>query len=453
MKHAIFLFALLLPLTFQDAIAQSWPTYRHDVRRSGVTGEKLPFPLQPSWVRTSTQPPQTAWTGPAKWDAYSGNTGLQSMRNFDPCFFVTVDRGKVFFGSSVDDAVHAIDAKTGIEQWVFFTGSAVRFPPTLAHGRAYFGSDDGFVYCCDQESGDLIWKLLAADENRRVTSNRKIISMWPVRTGVLVQDGHASFGASLVPWEKSLLWKVNAETGKVDNDDCFRSEIDGVTLQGAMLASSERIYVPQGRAAPLAFDLHSGRSIGAIGEAGGVFCVLTEDEMLLAGPDDQKSTSKQMRIADGRSKQHLATFSGTHRILVEGDKAWIPTAGKLKMLDRRAYVDGQVAASAANKIIGNKDLDDEPAKDAAKVNLQAATRQQADAWRWEVECPNPTGFIKTADAIIVGLDNQVRAYAAETGERLWSADVKGVAHGLAVAEGRLFVSTGLGHIYAFESQR
>lgn len=448
-----FLIAGLLTLICRNVNAEPWPTYRHDARRSGVTDERLSFPLQQSWVRRSNQPPQTAWTGPAKWDAYSGNSGLQSMRNFDPCFFVTVADSQVFFGSSVDDAVHALDIATGNERWVFFTAAAVRFPPTLNSGRAYFGSDDGSVYCCDQSSGDLIWKRQAAPENKRVTSNRKIISMWPVRTGVLVQDDLALFGASLVPWQKSYLWKVDAKTGDVDRDDCFRSEVTGVTLQGALLASKERVYVPQGRAAPLAFDLASGSSLGAIGEAGGVFCVLTEDEMLLAGPQNQKSSDQQMRVSDGRSKRRLATFSGTNRILVAGQHAWIPTVGKLKMLDRSTYIDAQVTAAKANRILNDKKLKDDTAKAAAKADLATAIAQQADAWKWEVECPNPTGFIKAAGAIIVGLDDEVRAYSANDGKLLWTVKVDGVAHGLAVADGRLFVSTGLGHIYAFESRQ
>lgn len=433
--------------------AEPWPTYRHDARRSGVTSESLGFPLQQSWVRRSSQPPQTAWTGPAKWDAYSGNSGLQSMRNFDPCFFVTAASGQVFFGSSVDDAVHALDIATGNERWVFFTASAVRFPPTIDQGLAYFGSDDGFVYCCDKSTGELVWKLQAAPENKRVTSNRKIISMWPVRTSVLVKDDLAIFGASLVPWKNSYLWKVDAKTGDVDRDGCFRSEVTGVTLQGALLASKQRIYVPQGRAAPLAFDSTSGSSLGAIGEAGGVFCVLTEDEMLLAGPQNQKSSDQQVRVADGQSKRRLATFSGTNRIIVAGKRAWIPTAGKLKMLDRSSYIDAQIAAAEANQIINNKKLKDDQAKLAAKADLATAVAQQADAWKWEAECPAPTGFIKAANAIIVGLDNEVRAYSASDGKLIWTVKVDGVAHGLAVADGRLFVSTGLGHIYAFESRQ
>jgi outer membrane protein assembly factor BamB len=431
--------------------AQSWPTYRHDARRSGVSNEALNFPLQQVWVRVADQPPQTAWTGPAKWDAYSGNSGLQSMRNFDPCFFVTAAAGKVFFGSSVDDAAHALDAATGEEQWVHFTGAAVRFPPTLDANRAYFGSDDGNVYSCDAQSGDLIWQRQASIENKRITSNRKIISLWPVRTGVLIQDGHACFAASLVPWKPSFLWKVDAATGEIG--DGYRRELTAVTLQGALLASAERIYVPQGRAAPLAFEFASGKPLGAIGEAGGVFCVLTEDEMLLAGPQNQKSTENQIRIADTANRRRLATFSGTNRILVDGNQAWIPAGGKLKLLDRADYVAAQQEIDAANAVINDKKLDDVPAKADARLRREQATQRMTAAWKWEIDCPAPSGFIKSADAIIVGLADEVRVYAADSGNLIWRADVDGFVHGLAVAEGRLFVSTGLGHIYAFESRR
>ncbi|MEO1525224.1 MAG: PQQ-binding-like beta-propeller repeat protein [Planctomycetota bacterium] len=442
---------ILLAVLFSSPLAQAenWPTYRHDGRRSGVTSEALAFPLTQAWVRLSDQRPQTAWTGPAKWDAYSGNSGLQSMRNFDPCFYVTADKGQVFFGSSVDDAVHSLDAASGEERWVFFTDSAVRLPPTLSGEQAYFGSDDGHVYCCDQTNGELIWKCCASPSNRFVTSNRKILSMWPVRTGVLLQDGCALFGGSLVPWNTSYLWKVDAENGRSSDERCFRTDVDGVTLQGALLASAERVYVPQGRAAPLTFDAVSGKPLGAIGEAGGVFCVLTEDEMLLAGPQTQKESSNQVRIADAVSRKRVATFSGTNRILVDGENAWIPIAGKLKQLHRGRYIEAQMKASKYQAIVNNKKLQDETAKEEARQAVSRAQQDQAAAWRWEVDCPPPRGFIKTANAVVVGLDGEVRAYAPQTGALIWKHAVEGVAHGLAVADGRLFVSTGRGHIYAF----
>ena len=64
-----------------SGLAEDWPTYGHDNRRTHVTKEKLGYPLQKSWSYQSSVPPQTAWTGPARWDAFAGNEGLQSMRN------------------------------------------------------------------------------------------------------------------------------------------------------------------------------------------------------------------------------------------------------------------------------------------------------------------------------------------------------------------------------------
>ena len=180
------LVVLTLLMTMPRLLAQTWPTYRHDNRRSGVTDERLVFPLAMQWRWRSPQPPQTAWSGPAKWDAYSGNSGLQSMRNFDPCFYVTADQQAVYFGSSADDGLHALEAETGEESWVFFTGAAVRLPPTIDGPRLLFGSDDGSAYCCDKSSGKQIWRVQASTSNQRIVNDRKIISLWPVRTGVLV---------------------------------------------------------------------------------------------------------------------------------------------------------------------------------------------------------------------------------------------------------------------------
>jgi hypothetical protein len=444
-------------LTFVSVVsgevpAQTWPTYRHDNRRSGVTDAPLRFPLAQQWVWKSPQPPQTAWTGPAKWDAYSGNSGLQSMRNFDPCFYVTADEDTVYFGSSVDDSAHAIDSKTGVERWVRFTGAAVRLPPTIADDRIYFGSDDGYVYCCDRAQGKLIWRREAAPENQRITSNRKIISLWPVRTGVLVDGNRVSFAASLVPWETSLLWTVNAETGNVSGAGCFRRELSGVTLQGAMLASKDLVYVPQGRAAPLAFDRTDGSPRGAIGEAGGVFCVLSEDEMLFAGPANQKASDDQIRIADARSKQAIASFGGTNRIVVAGDDAWLSAAGKLKSLNRNHYVEAQREIDRARSELKNAEEREEPTAQLQQA-IKLATQKQQASWTWSVDAPPPLEMIKTRDSILLGLDGEVRAYAANDGRQIWQADILGAAHGMAVAGDQLFVSTDRGHIYAFGVSR
>ena len=86
--------------------ADDWLTYRHDPTRSGVSSESLDFSrLQQAWSWQSPHPPASAWSGPAKWDAYAGIRGLQSMRNYDPVFSVIATADAVYFGSSVDDTV------------------------------------------------------------------------------------------------------------------------------------------------------------------------------------------------------------------------------------------------------------------------------------------------------------------------------------------------------------
>ncbi len=179
--------------------AEDWPTYAHDNRRSHTTAETLTLPIKRAWTYQSPDFPQTAWTGPAKWDAYSGNDGLQSMRNFDPAYFVTAVGNKVYFGSSADNAAHCLEASSGKELWIAFTDSAVRLPPSIAGGRAHFGSDDGFAYCVDADTGKQLWRFSPAPDAKRIPSNTKLVSPWPVRTGILIEDDRAYFAASLFP--------------------------------------------------------------------------------------------------------------------------------------------------------------------------------------------------------------------------------------------------------------
>ncbi len=58
-------------------------------------------------------------------------------------------------------------------------------------------------------------------------------------------------------------------------------------------------------------------------------------------------------------------------------------------------------------------------------------------------------FIRAGSARIGGGDGKVAAFAEDTGEELWSTEVDGKALSLAVAQGRLFVSTDAGEISCF----
>ena len=438
---------LILLVLCTAASASPWPTYRHDNRRSGVSPDTLALPLDEAWTHDGGAP-QQAWTGPAKWDAYSSNEGLQSMRNFDPCHFTTANHGLIYFGSSADNAAHCLDAKTGEEKWLHFTNSSVRFPPTIEGDKAWFGSDDGFVYCADAHTGKPLWKKRAAPSNRLIPSNGKLISPWPVRTGVTVENGRAWFAASLVPWKTSYLWCIDSNSAEV----AYVTEHQEVTLQGAILAGGSRLYIPQGRAAPIALDQENGKLTGQIGQAGGVFCLLTEDNQLIAGPPTQKERDEQIRIADTTSGKRLTTFNNTNRVVVTKGKAFLHSNDKLQCLDlaRKGKLETTIALEeAALKKLDPKIEEQKPEIEKLKNSISQSRADLGKCLLWEIVHPTPVELIIAGDQLIAGLNNEVIIFEASTGKQLWKAPVKGKAYGLTPAEGRLIVSTDLGHIHTF----
>ena len=204
------LFALLvMSWPTGSGFAIDWPTHLHDNRRSGFTTEQLETgALAVAWHWTSPHPPQPAWSGPARWDAFARRHNLPAMRNYDPVFHVTAAAGRVYFGSSVDDSVRCLDANNGEVLWTFTTGGPVRVAPTIAHDHVYFGSDDGFAYCVHAETGQESWRFSPADTSELLLNNGRFIAPHPCRTGVMVEGDTAYFGCALLPWQKAWLCAV-----------------------------------------------------------------------------------------------------------------------------------------------------------------------------------------------------------------------------------------------------
>ena len=468
------LLVVLFPLIIGISTAEDWPTYRHDNRRSAVSNEQPQLPLSLTWVRKSKIAPMMAWSGPAKWDAYSGNKDLQSMRNFDPAFFVTIANGFVYFGSSVDNAAHCLDAETGSEKWVSFADGAVRLPPTIDGGMAYFGSDDGYAYCVETKSGKRVWKYRATKSTRLIPSNGKLISPWPVRSGVMVEGKIAYFAASLLPWEESYLCALD----KTEGLPIFISRNSGMTLQGSLLCSSTTVYAPQGRSVPLLFDVSSGKQKKSVSGMGGTFCLLTDDELLVGMPHNQKSSDNVIQIGDPSGDQAMLKFPGADRLLVDGEMAYLHQGRFLKSLNRVKYgqlqtglslVASQIKALKGNLSSLTKDektslkanqndkvstlrvkiAEVKRAIQANEVRLVSTRNALAACFGWERECEAPYELIAAGDVLFIGGKEIVIAFNAKTGKRLWSGEVEGHAYGLAYSDGRLLVSTSLGYIYCF----
>ncbi len=396
-------------------MAADWPTYMHDIARSGVTDESLTVQnLQERWVHTSPAPPRVAWDGGAPWDAWrSGGAGspfeLVPMRDFDFVFHVSASGGRLYFGSSTTDSVHCLDVPTGVEQWYYVTDGPVRYPPTVSDGKLYFGSDDGHAYCIDALDASFVWKYSPSDATRLVGNNGSLIPLWPVRTGTAVLDGSVYFAASLVSWEDSYLCAVDALTGSDQGTGRYKVS-GGVTPMGAIMVSPSRIYLTQGRLHPHVFDRADGSLLDTAGSwgHGGCFALLTDDDAFVHGHSRANTAGREVREYDASTVDLLATHANARRLVVSGGTSYVLTETTLAAIDR---------------------------SDQSLV--------------WFVSCDCPHALVLAGGVLFAGGRNVVRAYDATDGSLLWSSPVQGRARGLAVAEGCLFVSTDTGAIHAF----
>ena len=312
--------------------AEDWPTYQHDPQRSACSGENLAAAgLRSDWLYRSPAPPQPAWDGAARWDAYARLRPLKSMREYDPVYHVSVAGRSLYFGSSADDTVRCLDTRTGEERWSYTTDGAVRIAPAYWNGRVFFGSDDGHAYCLDAADGHLIWKFQPSPTERLVLLNGRFIPFWPCRTGVLVDGGTAYFAVGMLPWKESYLCAVDALTGKPEGPGRFVRRLEAVTLEGAMLASSRKLISPQGRVAPLLFNRPDGAPLGGLQGGGGCFVLVTPDEHVLHGPGNKTGWIQE---SSERDRSKIATFNGGNAMVVRGATSYVLTDTVLMAMDR-----------------------------------------------------------------------------------------------------------------------
>jgi len=373
--------------------------------------------------------------------------------------------GRVFFGSSADDTICCLDAATGKELWSFFTSGPVRLAPAVWDGRVYAGSDDGRVYCLDAANGRLLWKFRPAGLDRHVIGHGRMMSAAPVRTGVLVEDGIAYCCAGIFPTEGVRLAALDARTGAV-----LFEKPQSLSPQGYMLASAGRLYVPTGRTAPAVFDRSDGTLLGTLEGSVGAYALVT-DGFVLHGPGD----TGQLALSAAANSDHLATFPGL-RMIVRGGTSYMQSKTWLSAFDRIRYLEilGEQRALQARikeideelgkleklqklaereKPVAENDRDraDElnSERKAAEDAVARCGREMAGCTLWERPCEHPEALILAGGVLFAGGEESVGAYGADGGELLWQAAVPGRAYGLAVAGGRLFVSTDRGTIHCF----
>jgi outer membrane protein assembly factor BamB len=167
-----------------------WPMYRHDVHRTGSTDCRVPEGDMKVVWRTGVAKP-TASPAAASW---RGNPFVRGI--VTPPVAAC---GKVIVAAPDEHRVVALDAETGKEAWAFTAGGRIDAPPSIHKGLCLFGSHDGWVYCLDVDTGELVWKYRAAPVEARIMAYGQMESPWPVPGSILVDEGVAYFAAGRHP--------------------------------------------------------------------------------------------------------------------------------------------------------------------------------------------------------------------------------------------------------------
>ena len=484
-KSLIFISLICLILGFVSCTSereQGWPTYRHDGARSGTTTDTLSSPLYLNWVYKPAHAPNPAW--------YKPSEELPRMHD-DNAYYVSAAEGMAYFGCSVDNKVYALDILTGEEKWTYFTQGPVRFAPSIYKGKVYFGSDDGYVYCLKARKGKLIWKFRAGPEEKRILGNERMISLWPVRTSVLVDKGIVYFGAGVFPYEGLYICALDADNGKIIwmndtmGDRTYELIYSGISPHGYLIASDSILYVPSGRAMPAAFSKTSGKFLYYLspeGKSGGTWGLVT-DNTLIAGVERSGIPVKTSYDKTGERKGDVfASFNGSDMV-VTTDISCVLTEKGIYAIDRIKYpaikeklenirkqrneeggnfykysnvIFSHVTRRAGPMYNGYVDIEPQELDEQFDELLQLffkldkeEEKLKAAASKWEYYREGLNTLIFSGNQVFAGGDDIVVALNAQTGQELWHEEIQGKALGLAVSDGCLIVCTDKGPVYCF----
>ncbi|MCD6351189.1 MAG: PQQ-binding-like beta-propeller repeat protein, partial [Armatimonadetes bacterium] len=432
-----------------------WTTYMFDASRSGCTSAAVKAPLAERWVFVPKAAPAPAWPDPPS-SPVEGVLEIPKMK-FDDCYPVVVDHGQVFFGTS-DNKVYCLDAATGKVRWKMFTDGPVRMAPVLYRGRVFFGSDDGCVYCVRASNGALLWRKHLAPMERRLLARGKMVSMWPVRTGMIIYDDTLYCGAGVFPGERIYIAALRPSDGAVIwmNDTLGEKDAGrgGLSPQGYLLASKDFLFVPSGRALPACFDRATGRQLyqkgysrWTYGPLGGSWALLADGHLFAGGMPIYGYDAKSGNIG-------FAVFPTAKQLVVTPRLVYALTPQGILALDRQTYpkLSKERRALSQRRTALMKQKPKDLAERLKKLKAEEERNKAALAacQKWTYEDPNLECLIVAGDTVVAGGKGEVVLLDRHSGKKLTSLTIGGRARSLAVAEDKLFVSSDTGQIYCFE---
>lgn len=417
-RDALTWLVVVLAWAAPSAGSADWTTYRADASRSAFTSESVVPQPALTWEFRLPQSPAPAWP-------------RDERMSFDRAPQAAAAGDRVLFGSTNNGRIYALDAKSGAIAWTFETDGPVRFAPTIWKDRAFCVSDDGWLYALRLDDGRLLWKKRGGEDAQLVLGNDHLISKWPARGAPAVVDDTVYFAAGIWPSDGIFLHALDAESGepKWTNDSSGgiymaqphggANARSGVSAQGYLVASGDKLFVPTGRAVPAVFDRATGEflyfHLQKYGHNGG---------------------AQTMAVGD------LFFNSGLGFNAASGHKV-VSTPGQ----QIAATPDGLIRQMGA-KVAGYRWVEGEKV-DRRGVKTTEPTLEPL----WEAEgIDGGLSLIIAGEHAICGGDDKVTRVKRGEAKADWSASIVGGAYGLAVHNGSLLVSTDAGRVYCFGAE-
>ena len=406
---------------------------------------------------------------------------------FDHACQVAIAHGLAFFGSSADHKVYAIDLATGRERWSFFTEGPVRFAPTVSGDRVFAASDDGCVYCLSAGDGELLWRFRGGPRDERLMGNEQMISRWPARAGVLVDGDTVYFTAGMWQPDGVYVYALRARDGSVVWRNNTGSHIymgmphssmegiSGVAPQGHLALHKDTLIVPCGRAMPAGLDRNTGELLfcdngsDKLHHAGGSWVIAARD-MIFGGrrpvhghphvdlQEAQPVPGEGMLAWDCRTGRQKLALTGKHRAAIAGNTMYATGDGEVAAVDMGGLIE------RGREYYGTGEVD----PDLPKEHVRPMMYWDGAGYPWgpwkvvpvstkpSTKWTSPVGrtyeLVLAGDTLVAGGKGQVTAFSANDGQQLWEASIEGDARGLAVADGRLIVSSTTGEIHCFGAE-
>lgn len=416
-------------LTNVSALPQSsddWPTFRADNACSASTSVTLPESANLLWQYEPK---------------------AMKVRPTAP---VTV--GNLVFTGGAEGIVRAVDAINGNLRWKAYTGGGVRIAPTIWNGRCYVGSDDGWIYAFEAQTGRLLWRFRAAPIERKIPVYGKLLSTWPAASGVLVEDGIAYVAAGIVDYDGTYVYALDAVTGRIK----WRNETSGhlnpqsrcgVSVQGHLLLNNDKLYLAGGNAvSPAVYDATNGR------------CLNDPDEV-------QRITQNNVLLTYSPRGWELSLLAD--HVVACGQpfyahpdyEVFDPTVFNRVFLSPGASRDIVWTSYQNNKRIFCFDRID---RRTLNRNLSKPQNQFLVDWKklgtrdkplWTYDCRESVAIAVCGNAVVIAETSKIFALSIDNGKVLWSCPLPAhpVEWGLAIdRRGRAVVSLRDGRILCFD---